>query len=100
MSKRLVYNCSTRNLYLGIMTIYATIIFMMQIYSALLTIKGEGTLTNIQYTIFELKISVTRESYSPVYSIYNYPLIPILVGIVYNIYCTVKNYCIKDKINS
>lgn len=73
---------------------------MMQICSALLTIKGGGILNNVQYTIFELKISVTRDTYSNVYSIGNYPLVPILAGIIYNIYILVKNHRTKDKINS
>lgn len=100
MNKRLVYNCSTKNLFFLIMTIFATLTFIMQIYSSLLTIKGGGILNNIQYTIFGLKINVTRDTYSHVYNIMNYPLIPITYGVIYNIYIIVKNHMAKYKIDS
>lgn len=100
MDKRFVYNCSTQNLSFWIIAIFAVLTFMMQICSALLIIKGGGILNNVQYTIFELKISVTRDTYNHVYSIGNYPLIPILGGVIYNICIIVKNRCIKDKIDS
>jgi hypothetical protein len=73
---------------------------MMQIFSALHTIIGGGVLNSVQYTIFGLKISTTRDTYSHVYSMGNYPLIPILCGIIYNIYTIVKNYRVKDKVDS
>ncbi len=100
MNNKLVFDCSTRNLSFGIITIFTILTFMMQICSALLTIKGGGVLNNVQYTLFELKISVTRDTYSHVYNIGNYPLIPILGGAIYNIYIIVKNHRSKDKVNS
>jgi hypothetical protein len=100
MNKKLVYNCSTQNLCFGILTIFATLSFMMQICNALLIIKGGGALNNVQYTIFELKISITRDTYSHIYKIVNYPLIPILGGVIYNIYNIARNHWRKEKTDS
>jgi hypothetical protein len=72
---------------------------MMQLYSALYTISGGGVLNDIQYTIFQIKINVTRDTYSHVYNIVNYPLLPIFTGILYNIYCMIKNRKIKATVN-
>lgn len=91
MNRKLLLENSNRNLGFGVLTILATINFMVQIYTSLLTIRG-GVLNNIQYSIFALTISVTQDSYSHVYTIVNYPLIPILVSIIYNIYIIFKNY--------
>jgi hypothetical protein len=82
------------------MVIFATLSFMMQLKSALLTIKYGGVLNDVQYTLFQLKISISYDTYSQNYNIGNYPLIPILAGVLYNIYIIVKKLMIKDKIDN
>ncbi len=100
MNKKSVFNCASRNIYFGIVTIVATFTFMMQICNALLTIEGGGILNYVHYTLFVISISITRDTYSQVYNIVNYPLIPILIGIIYNVYIIIKNNKNKEKVNS
>jgi len=91
---------ASKNLTFLIITIFATMTFMLQVCSALSTIKGMGTLNNIQYTIFQLKITVTNDLFGKhnyLYNIFNYPLIPISIGVIYNIYIVVKNYINENK---
>jgi hypothetical protein len=83
-----------------IIVLFATLTFMMKICSALNTIIGGGVLNSVQYSIFELKISVTRGTYSHVYNIGNYPLIPVLCGVIYNIYIIVKGYRGKNRVDA
>ena len=100
MNKKSLRQYLGTNLSFGIMTIFSTLTFMMQICSALITIKGGGVLNNIDYTLFQLKISITRDTYSHVYTIGNYPLIPIVGGLIYNSYIMLKNHKIKNKVDS
>lgn len=99
MDKKLVCNISNRNLAFWVLAIFTTLTFMMQICSALTEIKGGGVLNGVKYNIFELEISVTMNTYSNVYSIYNYPLIPIVAGLIYNAWISIKNSKVKEKTN-
>ncbi len=100
MNKKLLYKLVYRNLSFGFLTIIATLYFMIQIFTTLLPIRSGGILTNIQYNIFGLKISVVEDTYSHVYNIFNYPLLPILAGVIYNIYIIIKNHRNKDNVSS
>ena len=82
------------------MSVFATITFIMHVTSALYTIIGLGTLNSIGYTPFQLKIDVTRDTYNHIHIISNYPLIPILAGVIYNIYIWIKSYRNKDIVSS
>jgi len=103
MNKKSHSEIANKNLMFLIITIFATMTFMLRVSSALSTIKGMGTLDNIQYTIFYLKITVTNDLFGKhnyLYNIFNYPLIPISIGVIYNIYIVVKNYINRNKISA
>lgn len=100
MNEKLATKISKQNIALFIITIFAIITFIMQLYSALLTIEGGGVLNSVNYTIFGLKINVTREPYNSVYIISNYPLIPILGALIYNTYIIIKNHKVKNTVVS
>lgn len=100
MNKKPLYHCSAQNLGFIILTIFASINFIFKINNALLTIQAGGVLHNVQCSIFAIKISVSMDTNNYVYNIINYPLIPLLVGGIYNILIMVKNRSNKDIINS
>jgi len=99
MNKKLISQVTVRNLNFLILSMIATITFMMQVTNAIYTIKGSGTVNCVGYTLFQLKIDVTRDSYNHVYIINNYPLLPIFAGVIYNIYIWIRSYRNKDIVN-
>ena len=102
MNKKSNSEIAYRNLTFLIISIFATIYFMMEVTSALHTIKYNGMLGNVQYTIFQLKITVTNDldGSNYLYNIFNYPLIPISAGLIYNIYIMIKGFRNRNIINS
>lgn len=90
----------SRNLYFLVFTIITTLYFLRDVYQSLYTPKNKEMLnvTSVQYTLANLKIDVVQGSFHNLYTLYNYPLIPILLGIIYNIYFFVKIY--KGESNS
>ncbi|MBK1813595.1 hypothetical protein JHL18_23540 [Clostridium sp. YIM B02505] len=52
-------------------------------------------MSSIKYSILSMKTGVVQGSFSKIYTIYNYPLIPLFFGVIYNIYFLIKVY--KDK---
>jgi len=83
------------NISILIITIFATLTFVMQINSDLRLIEVRGVLNNIQYSILQIKLNETIGTYNTVYSILNYPLIPMVGGILFNIYAIIKNHLLK-----
>ena len=100
MNKKLISQVTNKNLIFLIMSVFATITFMTQVTNALYTIIGSGTLNSVEYTLFLLKIDVTRGTYNHIYTISNYPLIPIFAGVIYNIYIWIKIYRNKDIVST
>lgn len=92
MNKKLISKVISKNLFFLFLSGLATLTFMMQVTSALHIIKDGGTINCIGYTLFRMKIEITGQTYSHIYTIDNYPLIPIFAGLIYNIYILIKNY--------
>ena len=100
MNRKLFDNLLSRNICFGILTIIAMIKFVIQISNPLFNLSHGFVLNNVQYTIFEMKISETMGTYTHEYNIFYYPLIPILVGMIYNIYIIIKCHRNEDDVNS
>ncbi|PKM93506.1 MAG: hypothetical protein CVU84_15110 [Firmicutes bacterium HGW-Firmicutes-1] len=98
MDKKLISQVISKNLTLLILSIMASVNFMMQVSNALYTPKGMGELNvnSVVYTLFQLKIDITQGTYNHLYSIHNYVLIPVILGLIYNIYILVKVFKNKD----
>jgi len=99
MNKELSSEVITKNLCILAFSIITTVNFMRDINQSLYTPKDMGALNvnSVGYTLFSLKIDVIQSSFHKLYTIYNYPLIPIFVGIIYNIYILVKIHRNKYK---
>lgn len=98
MNKKLILQVLSKNIYFLIFSIIMTIYFMRDVNQALYTSENRGLLSinSVDYTLLQLKIDVVHGSISHLYVIDNYPLIPIFIGIIYNIYFLVKIYGNKD----
>jgi len=101
LNKKSVHRCLNVNLNIAIITIFQTLFFMKQIRDTLLMTgsHGTGVLNDVGYTIFALKISITFGTECQVYNIINYPLILLVIGVLYNLYIYSKYHRNKDKIN-
>ena len=99
MNKKLISQVINKNLSFLVFSILTTLYFMRDVNQALYTPNDMGPLTinSVGYTLFNLKIDVIHGSFHNLYIINNYPLIPLLMGIIYNIYILVKIYRNKDK---
>jgi hypothetical protein len=89
--RKKVFEILNKNICIFIMTIFATITVIMNIYGALILIKGGGTLNDVQYSLFSFKLDMIRDGYGYKREIFKYPLIPIGFGILYNSYLMFKN---------
>jgi len=91
-NKRLNSNPITINLFFLAMAILETSNFMWKICGELYTRKGLDALivNKVSYTLLELKFDITQGTYNHVFTVWNYPLIPISFAIMYNIYFAVK----------
>jgi hypothetical protein len=97
MNRNITSKHLNRNLEFFIVAVGASLTFLMQIHSALFSITGGGVINNVQYSIFHIEIDVSfNTTFSHVYDIWNYPLIPIFAGLIYNAYALFKNYKTKD----
>ena len=92
MNKKLISQIISKNLYILVFSIITTVYYMRDVYQALYTPSGMGDLTinSVGYTLLSLKIDVIQGSFHNLYTVYNYPLVPIFIGIIYNIYILVK----------
>lgn len=86
-----------RNLNFIITTLFSLFIFINHVLSALSTVEYGGQLNSFKYSIIMLKLDVTNRGYNHVYEIGIYPLIPIVAGIIYNVYFYIKVNLSKDK---
>ena len=100
MNNKLSSQVIMNNLWILTFSIITTVDFMRDVYQALYTPKDMGILNvnSVGYTLFSLKIDVIQGSIHNLYTIYNYPLIPILGGIIYNIYILIKIHRNKDSL--
>ena len=98
MNNKLRLRVINQNLSILVLTILTTINFMRDVNQSLYTPKDMGPLNinSVGYTLFSLKIDVIQGNFHKLYTIYNYPLIPIFIGIIYNIYFLVKIHRNKD----
>lgn len=94
MNKKLINSTTYKNICFLVITAFTILIFEKQIVSTLNAVKFVGSLKSIEYTILQLRIYVSNP-YNTMYSIFNYPLIPILCGFLYNIYIFI--ICHKNK---
>lgn len=97
MDKKLNDTIIRTNLIFLILSISTTILFIVKIGFILFTeCKGVGVLIyDVKSTIFMIKIYVTNYHYNSIYTIANYPLIPLAGGIIYNLYVMIKNQSTK-----
>ncbi|EHJ00421.1 hypothetical protein CDLVIII_3876 [Clostridium sp. DL-VIII] len=99
MNNKLSLRVISRNLYILVFTILTTVNFMRDVNQALYKpeyIAETLNINSVEYSLLSLKIDVIHGSLHKLYTIYNYPLIPIIIGIIYNIYFLVKIYRNKD----
>jgi hypothetical protein len=92
MDKKSISNVILKNIMWLLFTIMATVNFMIQLNRDLYMSGGLNTLfiNKVSYTLFELKLDITQGAYKHIYTITNYPLIPILAGVIYNIFILFK----------
>jgi len=98
MDRKLISKVISINVTFLILTVMATINFMMHIYQTLWIPQGAVaySLLGINYTLFKLTIKVSQGEFIKVYTVDNYPLIPIAFALACNIYYAVKVYRTKD----
>jgi hypothetical protein len=80
MDRKLFYRILNQNIGFFILTIFATITFIMQIDNALSTVKGGGILNIIDYTILGLKMTVTMDKYNQVKEGMTYEQVKAILG--------------------
>jgi len=97
MNKKVFSKIIGRNLNFAIVTLFTLLIFINQLVSALSTIEYGGQLNSFKYSVIMIELDVTNRGYNNVYEIGNYPLIPIVAGVIYNIYIYIKVNLNKDK---
>lgn len=99
MNKKLSSQLINQNLSFLVLAILMTVNFMRDVKQSLYTPKDMGPLSinSVTYTLFSMKIDVIQGNFHNLYTIYNYPLIPIFIGIIYNIYFWSKTYRNKDE---
>lgn len=96
MDKKKCFAIGGRNLNFLVVVFFATITFMMQISTTFDVLRFDGPIINISYNIFRVKIA-TATAYR---NIPNYPLIPIIPGIIYNIFVMIKNRSKGEEVES
>jgi len=98
MDKKLISKVISTNITFSILTVIATVNFMMHIYQTLWVPQGAvaHSVLSINYTLFKLTINVSHGELLKVYTVDNYPLIPIAFALAFNIYYAVKVHRIKD----
>jgi hypothetical protein len=89
MNKKSKFNTGS-NLCFLILTSFAFISMLQQISNAFATIKGLNTEFTIKFTIIKLIISANSAGFNHIYIIYYQIAIPIIVGILYNIYYMIR----------
>lgn len=97
MDKKMAAKVANKNLSFIIVTIFAILTCIMALDRAIIPLKNGGMLNNVEYTLFYVKIDVSAKTYRDVYTIGNYPLIPIVGGIIYNSYISIKNRKHKEE---
>lgn len=94
MDKKFISHIIGKNLSFLIFSIIMTMYFMRDVNQALYVPSGMGmiNINSVEYTLFQFKIDVIQGNFHHLYIIDNYPLIPIFIGIIYNIYFWFKTY--------
>ncbi|MBW7573023.1 hypothetical protein [Caproiciproducens faecalis] len=98
MDQKLLLHVLGRNLFILAFTIIMTGYFMRDVRQALYIPANMGTLSvgGVQYTPLQMNIDVIQNGSHTLYSVLNYPLIPLILGAVYNLYVAVKIFLQKD----
>ncbi len=97
MNEKVFSKIICKNISFIIMTLLALYMSINRLRSPLYIIENGGQLNSFKFSIIMLKLDVTNRGYNHIYEIGNYPLIPIIVGIIYNIYIYIKINLNKDK---
>lgn len=94
MNKKLISQVVSININTLIFLIIMMVNFMRDVKQALYAPVDMGPLNvnNVGFTIFQMKIEVTQQGLSHLYTIGNYPIIPIFVALLYNGYILFKVY--------
>jgi hypothetical protein len=88
MNKKIASKIASQNIYFLILLILTITFFMKDVNQAFYTPNdiGELSINSVGYNLLNLKIDVVERGQHTLHTIYNYPLIPIVIGIIYNIY--------------
>ena len=76
-----------KNLFFLLFTVIAIMVVMHQIKYALSSIILSGSLESVELSMFQIKIYATNN----IYTIGHYWLIPIIIGVIYNLIIEVRN---------
>lgn len=101
MDQKLLLHVLGRNLFILAFTIIMTGYFMRDVRQALYIPANMGTLSvgGVQYTPLQMNIDVIQNGSHTLYSVPNYPLIPLILGAVYNLYVAVKIFLKKEDVS-
>lgn len=98
MNKKLISKVLSFNLNSLIFSVLFISNFMRDVTQVFYTPYGmvPNTINSVSYTLLQMKIDVMINGSPFIYHIYNYPLVPISITIIYNIYMLIKIYRNKD----
>lgn len=91
MKKKLT-NIIDRNLNFIIVTFFSLLMSINQLKTVLFVIRDGGKLNDLKYSIIMLKLDITKGDYQHIYEVGNYALVPILIGVIYNIFIRIRTY--------
>lgn len=95
MEKKEARSHVLRNITFLVITILVFLMFVKEIAYAIDAVRHVGSIKSVKFSILQLSIYVSGIHNTTTYNIFNYPLIPMLAGLIYNIYIYIK-IC-KDK---
>jgi len=92
MNYKLITKVISRNLFFLIFTIITTVYVFRDVNQVLYAPATIGmvNIKGVKFTLFFLQIDVVQGTFKKIYTIFNYPLIPLFLGSLYNIYMLFK----------
>lgn len=94
--KKKIIGIIDRNLNFIIVTFFSLLMSINQLKTALFVIRDGGKLNDLKYSIIMLKLDITNGDYQHIYEVGNYALVPILIGVIYNIFIRIRTYIDKE----
>jgi len=90
MGKKFDFRVEGSNIGFLVLTACAFISILLQIDNIINTISGLDAQSSFKFNLIQITIEVTSSTYNHTYNIFNSVAIPILGGIIYNIYNMAK----------